>query len=52
MSGWVEFWKVVCVVGLASYALLAIVMIPMGVRDLRTMLRDLAADRDKGEDGS
>jgi len=39
----------VCVVGLASYALLAIVMIPLGVRDLRAMLRDLAAARDEGE---
>lgn len=49
MSGWIAFWKAVSVLGLASYALLAVAMIPMGLRDLRAMLRDLAAtDGDEG----
>ena len=38
---WIAIWKYVLLVGLGSYALLALVIIPFGARDIVRLFRKL-----------
>ena len=41
MNDWLSFWKVFCAVGVVSFYLIVLAMIPMGVRDLFDLFRTL-----------
>lgn len=41
---WIQFWKVVLTVGLGSFALLVLVVIPLGARDVLRLFRKLDAN--------
>ena len=38
---WIQFWKFVLIVGLGSYFLLAIAIVPAGARDIFRLFRKL-----------
>ena len=40
-SDWISFWKAVLAIGLGSYFLLVLVVIPLGFRDVVKMFRSL-----------
>lgn len=48
-SDWISFWKAVLAIGLGSYFLLVLVVIPFGFRDVVRMFRSLDT-RDAMED--
>jgi len=45
MNEWITFWKIVCVIGFASFYLVALAIIPLGARDLVRLLQHLARPR-------
>lgn len=47
---WIQFWKYVLIVGLGSYAVLALIIIPCGARDVYRLFQKL--DRQETEDQS
>ena len=47
MAAWQTFWLWTYVLGLGAFALLAVVLIPLGLRDLVRMFRHL---REQGEE--
>ena len=40
-AGWIEFWKWLLIVGLGSFFLLVLVVLPLGARDLVRLFRRL-----------
>ncbi|HSG70657.1 MAG TPA: hypothetical protein VLA12_09605 [Planctomycetaceae bacterium] len=40
-QAWIQFWKAVLIVGLGSYFLLALAIIPFGARDILRLFRKL-----------
>ena len=49
-SPWVTFWQVVLAIGLASFFLLVLVVIPFGGRDIKRLFEKLDAARKQEED--
>ena len=49
-SLWVTSWKVVLTVGLASFFLLVMVVIPFGARDIMRLFKRLDVARKQEED--
>lgn len=49
-SPWITFWQVVLAVGLGSYFLLVLVVIPLGARDIKRLFRRLDADRSSADE--
>ena len=49
-SPWVTFWQVVLVIGLSSFFLLALVVIPFGARDIMRLFKRLDVARKQEED--
>lgn len=49
-SPWVTFWKVVLTVGLTSFFLLVMVVIPFGARDIMRLFKKLDAARKQEEE--
>ena len=49
-SPWVTFWQVVLVIGLGSFFLLVLVVIPFGARDIKRLFQRLDAARKQEED--
>jgi len=47
MNSWITFWKWAYIFGLGSFFLLAIVILPLGLRDLLVLFRHLAKQREK-----
>lgn len=47
MESWIAFWKYACIVGFGCFYLLAVVVIPLGARDLMRLFRRLSG-RDGG----
>jgi len=47
MSGWITFWLMACIVFFGAFALLALVVLPLGFRDLIRLFRHL---RSEGEE--
>jgi len=41
MSGWITFWKWACIVGVGSYFVLVLCIIPFGAWDILKLFRDL-----------
>jgi hypothetical protein len=41
MSGWITFWKYACIVGIGSYFVLVLWVIPYGAWDCFKLFRDL-----------
>ena len=41
INTWIEIWKWVLIIGLGSFFLLAIVVLPLGARDLVRLFRRL-----------
>jgi len=41
MDGWIELWSWVYKIGLGTFYLMAIVIIPLGARDMWQMFREL-----------
>ena len=49
-SPWVTVWQVVLVIGLSSFFLLALVVIPFGARDIKRLFEKLDTARKQEED--
>lgn len=47
---WIQFWKYVLIAGLGSYAVLALIIIPCGARDIYRLFQKL--DRREAEEPS
>jgi len=41
MNGWLAFWKWVCIINVVLYYLIAIVLVPMAIRDVIILVRRL-----------
>jgi len=41
MDGWITFWRFAYIIGLSSFFLLAIVIVPLGARDLVRLFKHL-----------
>ena len=46
MESWITFWKIACIVGFSAFYILALVVIPLGAKDLVALFRHLSRDRD------
>ncbi len=42
MDGWIQLWKITCIVGFVAFYILAVVIIPLGARDLVRLFRHLS----------
>jgi len=49
MNGWITFWKIVCIIGLGSFYLSVLVIIPLGARDITALLKQLGSKRDRDD---
>jgi hypothetical protein len=50
VDGWIILWKWAYLIGLISFAVLAVVVVPLGARDLLALFRHLKSrDEDGGE---
>lgn len=50
MDAFITFWTWVYALGIASFCVLAIVLIPLGARDLAALFRSLSSDaEDQGD---
>ncbi len=47
MSGWILFWKTVCFLGLASFALMVVGVAYQGTRDILALFRKLRSETDE-----
>jgi hypothetical protein len=50
MESFMQFWTWVYVVGLGAFVLMAIVILPLGARDLLRLLRELDSDKRADDD--
>ncbi|NQT87799.1 hypothetical protein HQ560_13605 [bacterium] len=41
MDGWIQFWKIACIVGFSLFYIVVIAIIPLGGRDLLRLFRHL-----------
>jgi len=41
MSGWITFWKWACIVGIGSFFVMVLLVIPCGAADILRLFRDL-----------
>lgn len=48
MTGWITFWKWACIVGIGSFFVMVLFVIPLGARDIVRLFRRLAEGRDAG----
>ena len=46
---WIQFWQYVLLIGLGSYALLALIIIPFGARDILRLFRKLDQSDSSGD---
>lgn len=55
MNGWITFWTWVCLIGCSLGALMVLIIVPFGVRDLVRLYHLLNAqapsDDDSGDNG-
>ena len=49
MEDWITFWKWAYVIGLGSFAVLVVAVIPLGARDLIALFRHLQGRDDTPE---
>lgn len=53
MDTWILLWKTILIIGIGSFYLLVLFVIPLGARDIKRMFADLDqrnTGRDKGRD--
>ncbi len=50
MSGWLALWKWACIIGLGTYFVLVLWVIPCGAWDCIKLFRDLSAGSDKRQE--
>ncbi len=41
MDGWIQFWKIACIVGFVLFYVVVVAVIPLGGRDLVRLFRHL-----------
>ena len=46
MNGWITFWQWLYILGLGSFFLLVLAIIPFGARDLMRLFRHLDQEKD------
>jgi Sec-independent protein translocase protein TatA len=46
MNGWIEFWKWMYIIGLGSFVIVVLVVIPFGARDLMALFKHLGREVD------
>jgi hypothetical protein len=46
LESWVALWTWIYALGLGSFFVLALVMIPLGARDVRRLLRSIEVERE------
>lgn len=51
IEGWVSLWTWIYALGLGSFLVLAVVMVPLGARDVWRLLRAIERERES-EEGS
>ena len=49
-SIWIDIWKIVVIVGLGSFFLLVLIVIPFGARDLKRLFTTLDQNHEHSED--
>ena len=49
-SVWIKFWEAVLTIGFGSFAILVLVVIPLGARDVFRLFKKLDAGSGKNED--
>ena len=42
MQAWIVFWKYFCLVGIIAFAILFVFLVPLGMKDLISLLKDLS----------
>ena len=52
MEGWINFWRVVCLIGFAAFYVLVLAVIPLGARDLLRLFRHLNAGGERPDEPS
>jgi hypothetical protein len=52
MDGWQSLWTWIYVIGFGAFVVMAVVIIPLGFKDLMRLLKELAADEDDPVDGA
>jgi len=51
VSGWITFWLMACIVFFGAFALLALIVLPLGFRDLLRLFRHLRSGSEEPADG-
>ena len=46
MNSWITFWQWLYIIGLGSFFVLVLAIIPLGARDLMRLFRHLNRDKD------
>ncbi len=42
-SAWIKFWEIILTIGFGSFAILVLIVIPLGARDVLRLFRKLDA---------
>ncbi len=45
MQVWIVFWKYFCLVGIITFAILFVFLVPFGIKDLIALFKDLSDNR-------
>ena len=45
MQAWIAFWKYFCLIGIIIFYILVTFILPLGIKDLVSLFRDLSKDR-------
>ena len=51
-SAWIKFWETVLTIGFGSFAILVLIVIPMGARDVFRLFKKLDATSRQDEEDS
>ena len=45
MQAWITFWKYFCIIGIIVFYILVVIILPLGIKDLISLFRDLSSNR-------
>ena len=51
-SAWIKFWETILIIGFGSFAILVLIVIPMGARDVFRLFKKLDAASRQDEENS
>ncbi len=51
-SAWIKFWETVLIIGFGSFAILVLIVIPLGARDVLRLFKKLDAASKQDEEDS